>query len=75
MLRQNLLFGFGFLEGLAIAPMLALASPATITLALAGTGAIFAGFSLAALRAKSRTFLALGGPLMGGVLLLVRASI
>lgn len=74
-LREKLLYTFGFLEGLGIAPLISVVTPATIFLALAGTAAIFAGFSIAALKAKSQTFLALGGPLLGALLFLVGGSL
>lgn len=73
-LRQNLLWGTGLLMGAGIAPLLSVVSPGTIVMALAGTAAIFAGFSVAALRAKSDTFLKFGGPLLGGLFLLVRTA-
>jgi FtsH-binding integral membrane protein len=71
-LRQGLLYGTGLLMGASIAPLLSVVSPGTIVMAFAGTAAIFAGFSVAALRAKSDTFIKLGGPLLGGLFLLVR---
>jgi len=58
-----------------LAPLLAVVSPATIVMALAGTAAIFAGFSLAALRAKNKTFLMMGGVLFGGLLICVLAGL
>eukprot|EP01097_Dermamoeba_algensis_P007175 TRINITY_DN4497_c0_g2_i1.p1 TRINITY_DN4497_c0_g2~~TRINITY_DN4497_c0_g2_i1.p1 ORF type:complete len:346 (+),score=56.08 TRINITY_DN4497_c0_g2_i1:67-1104(+) len=74
-LREKMLYGFGFLQGLGIASLLATIPPATIFLALAGTAAIFGGFSIAALKAKSKTFLALGGALFGALLFLIVASL
>lgn len=71
-LRQSLLFGAATLLGVVMAPFLSVVAPETIVTALAGTTAIFAGFSVAALRAKSDTFLKYGGALLGALFCLVR---
>lgn len=71
--RQNLLLGTGALLGLSVAPMAMISLPTTF-MALAGTGAIFSGFTLAALKAKNGTFLKMGGLLMGGLLIVLLAG-
>lgn len=73
--RQNLFLGIAGLTGLAIAPLVATSAPGVIFAAALGTSAIFGGFSLAALKAKRRSFLMLGGPLLGGLFMLVGCSI
>lgn len=57
--------------GLGMAPfigMIAAVNPAIVATALGGTGAIFGGFTLMALKARRRSALMLGGPLLGGML-------
>jgi len=74
-LRQNLFLGISSLVGLSIAPLVAASAPGVVFAAALGTSAIFGGFSLAALKAKRATFLKFGGPLLGGLFMLVGCSI
>jgi len=60
---------------LSIAPLVAASAPGVVFAAALGTSAIFGGFSLAALKAKRSTFLKFGGPLLGGLFMLVGCSI
>lgn len=72
--RMGLLCGFGFLEGLSIGPLAALAvliDPALIVTAFLGTVAVFACFSGAAVVAKRRSYLYLGGMLGSAVSLML----
>ena len=71
LMRQNLLLGAAVMMGVGIGPILGVVSLPTILLALGGTGAIFAGFSLAALKAPSGTYLKFGGMMMGGALVIL----
>jgi len=73
--RQNLFLGTGFLFGAGIAPLVLTATPGVVFMAALGTAALFGGFSLAALKAKRRSMLYLGGALTGGVLILLAAVI
>lgn len=73
--RQNLFLAITAMMGMSLGPMLAASAPGVIFAAGLGTSAIFGGFTLAALRAKRRSMLMLGGPLMGGLLLLVGISL
>lgn len=75
LLRQNLLLGTAALIGMGAAPLLGIASIPSILMALGGTGAIFAGFSLAALKAPSGTYLKFGGMMTGAVLVLLAATL
>jgi len=69
-LRQNLLLFTGLSLGMAIAPAVAVSALfGPVILAAAGTAAIFAGFTLAALKARTSTFLKFGGLLYGGLFL------
>jgi len=74
-LRQNMLMGFGFLMGAGIAPLVLSSSPGVVFAALLGTSTIFGGFSLAALRAKRKSMLYMGGLLMGGIFFLLATSL
>lgn len=75
-LRQNLLLFTGLTVGLSIAPAVAMTSLlGPVVLATAGTAAIFAGFTLAALKAKTSTFLKFGGLLYGGLFLVFGVTI
>lgn len=74
-LRQNLLWGTGVLLGLSMAPLVSVSALSTLIMAATGTTAIFAGFSLAALKAKSTTFLQLGGIMFAALLGLLGISL
>ena len=72
--RMGLLCGFGFLEGLSVGPLLSLAvriDPALIVTAFLGTVTVFACFSGAAVVAKRRAYLYLGGLLGSATSLLL----
>lgn len=72
--RVGMLCGFGFLQGLSIAPLIALAlyvDPAIIMTAVVGTVTIFACFSAAAMTAQRRSWLFLGGILGSAASLLL----
>jgi len=73
--RQNLLMVIGALMGAGIAPIVAASAPGVVFSALLGTTAIFGGFSLMALKAKRRAMLALGGPLLGGLFVILACSL
>jgi len=73
--RQNLFLGTTALIGMGIGPLVAASAPGVVFAAALGTSAIFGGFTLAALRAKSNSMLTFGGPLMGGLLMLVACSV
>eukprot|EP01125_Pyxidicula_operculata_P022829 TRINITY_DN9601_c0_g1_i1.p1 TRINITY_DN9601_c0_g1~~TRINITY_DN9601_c0_g1_i1.p1 ORF type:complete len:315 (+),score=80.69 TRINITY_DN9601_c0_g1_i1:87-1031(+) len=66
-LRQNLFLGVAGLLGMTLTPLLAISSPGVILAAAVGTSGIFGGFTLAALKAKRKSMLMLGGPLIGGL--------
>eukprot|EP01128_Nolandella_sp_AFSM9_P002617 TRINITY_DN12996_c0_g1_i1.p1 TRINITY_DN12996_c0_g1~~TRINITY_DN12996_c0_g1_i1.p1 ORF type:complete len:348 (+),score=93.41 TRINITY_DN12996_c0_g1_i1:80-1045(+) len=74
-LRQNLFLGTAGLMGLSLGPLLAASAPGVIFSAALGTTAIFGGFTLAALRAKRKAMLMMGGPLLGGLLLVLFAGL
>lgn len=74
-LRQNMLLGVGFGIGAGIAPLVLSSSLGVVFAALLGTSSIFAGFSLAALKARRRSFLYMGGFLFGGMMLVFAASL
>ncbi|KAG5190024.1 inhibitor of apoptosis-promoting Bax1-domain-containing protein [Tribonema minus] len=64
--RMGLLLGIGLLQGMTIGELVAVAlsiNPAIVLLAAAGTAVVFACFAAAALVAKRRTYLYLGGVL------------
>lgn len=68
-LREGMVLSVGALSGLSLGPLLATVSAGASLLALLGTFAIFAGFSLAALRAKRTTYIYWTGPLFALLLL------
>lgn len=68
-LREGLVLGFGALSGLTLGPLLASVSASASLLAFLGTLGIFAGFSLAALRAKRTAYIYWTGPLFGALLI------
>lgn len=72
--RVAMLCGFGFLQGLSIAPLISLAifiDPAIVMTAIIGTVTIFACFSAAAMTAQRRSWLFLGGFLSSATSLLL----
>jgi Bax inhibitor 1 len=72
--RVAMLCGFGFLQGLSIAPLIALAiyiDPAIVMTAVIGTVTVFACFSAAAMTAQRRSWLFLGGFLSSATSLLL----
>jgi FtsH-binding integral membrane protein len=75
LLRQNLLIGAAAMMGIGAGPLLGAVGMPAILMALGGTGAIFAGFSLAALKAPSGSYLKFGGVMMGGVLVILAAAL
>jgi len=74
-LRQNIFLGVTGLMGASIGPLLAATAPGVVFAAALGSMAIFGGFTLAALRAKRKSMLMLGGPLMGGMFFILAASL
>jgi len=74
-LRQNLFLAIGGLMGLGIAPMVAFSAPGVVFAAALGTSAIFGGFTIAALKARRKSMLMLGGVLGGGLLLVFSCGI
>lgn len=75
MLRQNLFLGAAALMGVGLGPILSAVALPTILLALGGTGAIMAGFSLAALKAPSASYLKATGVMTGLIFALLGAMI
>lgn len=75
LLRQNMFLGAAALMGVGLGPILGAVALPSILLALGGTGAIMAGFSLAALKAPSGSYLKFGGILMGLVFALLGAGL
>jgi FtsH-binding integral membrane protein len=76
--RMGMLCGFGFFQGLSLGPLLSLAAfidPALIVTALLGTVAVFACFTAAAVVAKRRAYLYLGGILGSAVSLMFVLSL
>lgn len=74
--RLALFFSFTFLEGMALAPLIkATMLKGVLGSALVLTGAVFLGFSAAALAAPRASMLALQGPLFGMLLGMVAISI
>jgi len=74
-LRTSLFVGVTGLLGLSIGPLCAASSAAALFAASLGTAGIFGGFSFMALKAKSRSMLKFGGPLLGCLLALVLCSL
>jgi len=74
-LRQNLFLGVAGLMGLSIAPLVAASAPGVVFAAALGTSAIFGGFTLAALKARRKSMLMLGGVLGGGLMLVFSCAI
>lgn len=75
--RIGMLLTFGFLNGLSIGPLIALAEiidPSTIVTALLSTTAIFMCFTASALFAERRSMLYLGGILSSALSLMLFAS-
>jgi len=74
-LRQNIFLGVGALLGMGIGPLVAMSAPGVVFAAALGTSAIFAGFTIAALRAKRKSMLMLGGVLGGSLLMLIACAV
>ncbi len=77
-LRRGILFGFGAITGATLAPLIAMAGaidPAIIPTALVGTATIFACFSAAAIFAKRRSYLYLGGLLSSALTFMLLGSL
>lgn len=74
-MRQNLFLGAAAMMGIGLGPILAAAAMPTILLALGGTGAIMAGFSLAALKAPSSSYLKFRGLMLGAIFALLGAAL
>jgi len=75
--RTAILSFFGFMQGMGIGPLLQMAidvDPSIILTALLATVAIFASFSLAAMIAKRRSFLYLGGILSSCLFFMILLS-
>lgn len=74
--RLGLFFAFTTLEGMALAPIIKMTmAKGVLGTALVLTGAVFAGFSAAALLAPRASMLALQGPLFGMLLGMMAISI
>jgi len=73
--RQNIFLGISGLLGMGIAPLVAASAPGVVFAAALGTSGIFAGFTIAALKAKRKAMLMLGGPLIGGLFFIVGCSL
>eukprot|EP01126_Amoeba_proteus_P028330 TRINITY_DN2795_c0_g1_i5.p1 TRINITY_DN2795_c0_g1~~TRINITY_DN2795_c0_g1_i5.p1 ORF type:complete len:174 (+),score=28.39 TRINITY_DN2795_c0_g1_i5:533-1054(+) len=74
-LRTTLFMSITGLLGLTIGPLVAASTLGAVMAAGLGTCGIFAGFTLAALKAKRRSMLLLGGPLLGALGALVLCSL
>ncbi|KAH9597252.1 Bax inhibitor 1-related [Trypanosoma melophagium] len=75
-LRLGLYFAFTLLEGMALAPLVAVTlSKGVLGTAVVLTGAVFCGFSAAALLAPRASLLALQGPLFGMLIGMVAISV
>jgi len=72
-LRQNLFLGSGFFIGAGLATMVT--SPWTVLVAALLTSGIFGGFTLAALKAKRKSMLMLGGVFFTGLLCVFGVSV
>lgn len=71
--RSAILCGFGFFQGCSLGGLIGLVirfDPAILITAFAGTAAVFGCFSLAAVVAKRRSYLFLGGLLSSAMMLL-----
>jgi FtsH-binding integral membrane protein len=66
--RQNLFLAICAFTGLSIVPLVAASSLGAILAAALGTSGIFGAFTLAALKARRKSMLMLGGVLGGGLL-------
>lgn len=76
--RMKLLCGFGFFQGMSVAPLIQLAAyvdPSLIVTAFLGTVAIFGCFTASAMIAKRRSYLYLGGILGSAVSLMFVLSL
>lgn len=76
--RLGLLCGFGFFEGLSIAPLLSFAAfvdPSLIVTAFLGSVAVFSCFAASAVVAKRRSYLYLGGILGSAVTVMLVLSL
>eukprot|EP01102_Stenamoeba_stenopodia_P000870 TRINITY_DN1080_c0_g1_i2.p1 TRINITY_DN1080_c0_g1~~TRINITY_DN1080_c0_g1_i2.p1 ORF type:complete len:232 (+),score=50.76 TRINITY_DN1080_c0_g1_i2:170-865(+) len=76
--RLAILLGFGFLEGVCLAPLISMViniDPKILTTAFLGTSTIFVCFSLSAIFAKRRSMLYLGGFLGSCVSVLLVAGL
>jgi FtsH-binding integral membrane protein len=76
--RQLMLYGFGFLEGLAVAPLVDIVyalDPSILISVFAMTALVFAGFSATALMSPRRSFFYLGSLISAGLSILLTASL
>lgn len=76
--RMGLLCGFGFFKGMSLGPLISMAvyvDPSLIVTALLGTVAVFSCFAAAAVVAKRRSYLYLGGMLGSAVSLMLVLSL
>jgi len=74
-LRTGLFVGATGLLGMSIGPLCAASSAGALIAATLGTAGIFGGFSIIALKARSKSMLQFGGPLLGCLLALVMCSL
>jgi len=74
-LRQNLLLMTGYLVGGSIGGFILGSAPGVVFASLLGTASIVGGFSVAALKAKRRSMLYMGGFLLGGLFAVFGASL
>jgi len=73
--RQNLFLGICALMGLSIGPLVGAASLGAVIAAGLGTTGIFGAFTLAALKARRKSMLMLGGVLGGGLALVFLSGV
>ena len=76
--RVGMLCGFGFFEGLSVAPLIQMAAyvdPSLVVTAFLGTVVVFACFSGSAMISKRRSYLYLGGMLGSAVTLMMVLSL
>jgi FtsH-binding integral membrane protein len=76
--RVGILFGFAFLKGLTIGPLIATAikvDPSIVPTAFLGTASVFGCFSACAIFAERRSFLYLGGLLSSALSLMFTMSL